>query len=123
MSFIQDIYTALRFTRYLNTGGQYLSTDDTGLVVLVDLPTSPPVLVTHVFTAASLVEESYGGVWYLPIDNEGRSLVSISVTRSDTSVTKYMDVSAAETDPAFTPNTRISGFDSADPQLIVIKLA
>jgi hypothetical protein len=74
-----------------------------------------------VFSEADLIEESYGGVWYLPVDLNNRDIVSISINITGQTLTTYMDTSSVVTDSTWTPTTRISGFPSNDPQTITIK--
>lgn len=77
----------------------------------------PPLI----FNQSNLVEESFGGAWYLLIPvPDGLTVVSIDYKIG--TVTNRLSIDNAVTDTANTPNTRISGFPNNNTQTITIKL-
>lgn len=77
----------------------------------------PPTILTQ----ADLIEESYGGVWYLEMDVPDGLTVGC-IDYKEGTVTNRLSIDNAVTDTANTPNTRISGFPNNNTQTITIKL-
>lgn len=64
-----------------------------------------------------LIEESYGDMWYLPVDLAGKKLLSVEITQGD--ITTYRGPESLSNDVAWSL-PRISGFPNNDPQTIKI---
>lgn len=66
---------------------------------------------------SALIEESYGDMWYLPVDLAGKKLLSVEITQGD--ITTYRGPESLSNDVAWSL-PRISGFPNNDPQTIKI---